>query len=197
MSLASTLTSCSEVNFSCKLFIAWRNWVHKMLKLEPPSTGLLLNISNNWCSPPSPSWQGTGDDQKLIFNRWLFFSEPLLLWKWSPRAEPCRSQAAWTREEQWHSVRNTSSSFFDNVTLDELLSSFEAKCPKAYNEDNLLIHAGSLEQAGIRCTKVLSTMSDSLRLRTPFFWGSAYCGSIYRFMTKNLLKCLRWKLWIV
>lgn len=50
------------------------------------------------------------------------------------------------------------------MTLDELLSSFEAKCPKACNEDDLLTRAGSLERAGIMCTKVLSTVSDLLRL---------------------------------
>lgn len=160
-----------------------------MLKLEPPSTGLLLNISNNWCSPPSLSWQGTGDDQGIIFNRWLFFfSEPLLLWKWSPRAESCQGQAAWTGEKQWHSVRNTSSFFFDNVTLGELLSSFEAKCPKACNEDDItntcwviggsrrLVYQGS--QHYVWFTEA----------RTPFFWGSACCGSTYRFMTKKSIK---------
>lgn len=162
-----------------------------MLKLEPPSKGLLLNISNNWRSPPSPSRQGTGDDQGVIFNRWqFFFSEPLWLWKWSPRAESCQGQATWVGEKQWHSVRNTNSSFFDNVTLGELLSSFEAKCPKACNEDDITNTCWFIV-GGRHCVPRFSALCRFTEAWTPFFWGSAYCGSIYRFMTKNLLKCLR------
>lgn len=50
------------------------------------------------------------------------------------------------------------------MTLGELLSSFEAKYPNACNEDDISNMCWVIGGSRRLCTKVLSTMSDSLRL---------------------------------
>lgn len=129
--------SCSEVNFPSKLFIAWRNWVHRMLKLERPSKELLLNISNNCCLPRSQSWQETRDDKGITFNRCLFFLSHFYF------GNDLQGQSAvrWRLHEM---VKNSEVQakipihpFLTIWHMVKLLSFFEAKFPKLHNEDDI------------------------------------------------------------